>query len=528
MQRELESRRVTLEKEILGARDQRSRNKLGQFPTPYPLAKALIDSSLELLPERNSIRFLDPAFGTGSFYSALIAATSPRGSQTSVGFEIDPKLAFAALEIWQGTGLQLDVSDFLNAEAPAIPSQRFDLIVCNPPYVRHHHLDPELKTRMSRKAEAQTGIKLGGLSGLYCYFLLLCDAWLAPDGLGVWLLPSEFMDVNYGKSVRHYLTTKVDLLRLHRFDPDDVQFDDALVSSAVLWFRKRAPSNSKPVRFTYGGSVASPTKTVDVLRSRLRQIGKWTSLLDKHPAPPVNPPGPRLGDLFTVKRGIATGSNSFFILGEEEAARRQLPKQFLKPILPSPRNLQVDEVPCDPAGNPAIPNRLVLVSCNLPEVEVERRFPTLWRYLQEGKTQGVAGGYLCQHRSPWYVQEERLPPPFLCTYMGRGSGDRDAPFRFILNHSAATATNVYLLIYPKPQLARILAGNQEARRAVWDALNEITGETLIRAGRVYGGGLYKMEPRELEGAPARKVLDVLPKQFRMGIISEWATAAPST
>jgi hypothetical protein len=42
------------------------------------------------------------------------------------------------------------------------------------------------------------------------------------------LIPSEFMDVNYGAAVKRYLLNKVTLLHIHRFDPHDVQFGDAL------------------------------------------------------------------------------------------------------------------------------------------------------------------------------------------------------------------------------------------------------------------------------------------------------------
>src|ERR1041385_1680438 len=47
--------------------------------------------------------------------------------------------------------------------------------------------------------------------------------WLQENGIGALLLPSEFMDVNYGEALRRYLCQDVELLRIHRFDPNDVR-----------------------------------------------------------------------------------------------------------------------------------------------------------------------------------------------------------------------------------------------------------------------------------------------------------------
>jgi len=94
--------------------------------------------------------------------------------------------------------------------------------------------------------------------------------------------------------------------------------------------------------------------------------------------------------------------------------------------------------------------------------------------------------------------------------MGR-TGEHKGAFRFILNHSQAIAPNVYLMLYPKPNLARIIQGNPDLLKAVWAALRKIPSEALTGVGRVYGGGLHKMEPKELAEAPANAVLSVVPK-----------------
>ncbi|WP_148288981.1 MULTISPECIES: hypothetical protein [Kamptonema] len=74
--------------------------------------------------------------------------------------------------------------------------------------------------------------------------------------------------------------------------------------------------------------------------------------------------------------------------------------------------------------------------------------------------------YLCKHCTPWYSQEKHPPSPFLSTYMDRQDTGRGRPFRFILDHSRATATNVYLMLYPKPALDNIFSDKPELLKEV--------------------------------------------------------------
>jgi len=94
--------------------------------------------------------------------------------------------------------------------------------------------------------------------------------------------------------------------------------------------------------------------------------------------------------------------------------------------------------------------------------------------------------------------------------MGRQAQGNRNPFRFILNRSKATAPNVYLMLYPGHALKKELKDNPELLKTVWQALNEISPDILMGEGRVYGGGLHKIEPNELANAPADSILKILP------------------
>jgi len=90
--------------------------------------------------------------------------------------------------------------------------------------------------------------------------------------------------------------------------------------------------------------------------------------------------------------------------------------------------------------------------------------------------------------------------------MGRGRNGVK-PFRFLWNQSKATAHNVYLLLYPKGKLKDILAGNMDVTSKVFEALQQIDTSSFIGSGRAYGGGLFKMEPRELAAIPADVLIE---------------------
>jgi adenine-specific DNA-methyltransferase len=115
---------------------------------------------------------------------------------------------------------------------------------------------------------------------------------------------------------------------------------------------------------------------------------------------------------------------------------------------------------------------------------------------------------------PWYSQEQRPPAPFLCTYMGRSRNGKH-PFRFIWNRSNATAHNVYLMLYPRAGLHDTLVRHPELTGDVFGALGRITPAQLLSEGRVYGGGLHKVEPKELAQISAREVLDAIEPHMRI-------------
>jgi len=504
---EAEATRLREQQRLDQLKTAKERNKWGQFATPPTLALEIAQYAWSKVKRRKGgFTFLDPAIGTGSFFGAFLQTFPHDRIEAATGIELDKPFAQAAREVWQSQGLKVVQGDFTRQKVDA----KYNVILTNPPYVRHHHLEAEEKQRLAELAQAATGLKLSGLAGLYCHFLLIAHDWLADNGLAVWLIPSEFMDVNYGEAVKRYLTERVALHQIHRFCPSDVQFDDALVSSAIVVFENRKPKSDHEAVFSFGGTLTRPARSEHVPLEQLVDTLKWTGL-PRQATSAGEPTRVTLGDLFTVKRGLATGNNEFFIVPRDKLKELGIPASCVRPILPSPRFLKQEIVDADTDGWPVIGRQLALIDCNHSEEEISRNWPRFAEYLAEGKKQRIHEGYLTSRRSPWYMQERRQATPFVCTYMGR---NRERPFRFIWNRSQAIVANVYLALYPKAHIAPLVT---EKASEVFEALRAIHADHFFSQGRVYGGGLHKMEPAELMRLPAdniARILGVKPEQQR--------------
>src|SRR5260370_30108473 len=199
---EIEIRRQSEQHHLDRFADEKQRNRLGQFATPLSLAIEIMQAVWRKWRRRKvPIRFLEPALGTGAFYSALQKVFPSDSIEKAEGIEIDAALAKSASSLWRETALKVIEGDFTKQE-PVPGEKRFNLLVTNPPYVRHHHMARDDKERLAKKLLRELGLKGGGLSGLYLYFFLLADSWLDNNAISAWLIPSEFMDVNYGPAVK--------------------------------------------------------------------------------------------------------------------------------------------------------------------------------------------------------------------------------------------------------------------------------------------------------------------------------------
>jgi adenine-specific DNA methylase len=489
---QIEEKRNQLQILLDSKKTLKERNRLGQYSTPKELADSMVKASLDYIGRKN-IRFLDTSIGTGVFFSSLLHYIPEENITCSYGYEIDEHYATLSRSLWKETKLKYIQNNFLNVDPPKHEEEKFNLIISNPPYIRHQHIDNYIKNELNEKMKDRYGLSFSGLTGLYCYFLALSSAWLKNNGISVWLIPNELLDVNYGIYVKQFLLSRTKLFRIHKFAPDNSKFSDALVTSIVLFYTTGTTSGN--VRLTMGDNLSNPGFERIVDKDELNPDEKWSSYFYENHKKTITKR--TLGDFFLVKRGIATGSNKHFILSKKQVLELKVPVNCIKPVLPSTRYIKNNIIIMNNKGElDNIPGYFLLnITC--PEAMLSNLPVELVAYLNNIYSQ-IKDNYLIKKRSPWYKQEYRPDCPFLLTYMGR---DKSNPFRLLLNLTNATVTNGYLMLYPRFDWKNSEINNKGILKKIYNRLLNILKSDIISFGRVYGGGLYKIEPNELMKLP---------------------------
>ena len=146
---------------------------------PRPETELLVEGVLALLPDDRFLRVLD--VGTGSGAIAITLATH-RPSAEITAVDLSREALAVAFENAEAHGVRPRIRFMESDLLSAVPGERFDAIVSNPPYVPvtdRATLRPEVR-------EHEPALALfAGTAGLDVYRRLIPEAWIAlePGGL---------------------------------------------------------------------------------------------------------------------------------------------------------------------------------------------------------------------------------------------------------------------------------------------------------------------------------------------------------
>ncbi|WP_337006701.1 HsdM family class I SAM-dependent methyltransferase [Microbacterium sp. LB12] len=459
------------------------RKARGAFFTPDGITAHLAEWALR----QASDSVLEPSAGEAAFLIAAVERLRTLGATEPLvhGIELHRASAQVARDLIQQVGgtARIRVSDFFRTDA----RPRFDAVIGNPPFIRYQDWTGDQRDR-ARFAALQQGVALTGLASSWAAFVIHAAAYLKPGGRLGMVLPAELLSVNYAAPIRRFLLERFATVELVTFEEQvfpDAEADTVLVK-ADGW----------------GGSPAAKatlrqTRNADTL-GELHEGTTWTPLDtgDRWHPQPLSPTSidaiahvigngtfVPLKDHGETSLGAVTGGNRFFALSPERVRSLGIPQRDLVRISPPGsshlRGLALTDSAMTRLGSEGHSTWLLYPSARPAGATLD--------YISKGVDTGVHQAYKCRVRSPWWRVPLLKPADLLLTYM-----NADTP-RLTTNAAGARHLNSVHGVYLHDEIRDL------ARDVLPIAsLNSMTLLGAELAGRSYGGGILKIEPREAD------------------------------
>ena len=504
----------TIESEYSKSISIEHRKKFAQFFTPFPIANLMVKW---LLGNPNLKNVLEPAFGLGIFSRALL---SHKVNIDIKGFEVDETIFENAKHYFEDVkNLSLHLQDYMYNDW----ENKYEGIICNPPYFKFHDYDNK---NILKEIETNLKCKLNGFTNLYTLFLLKSIHQLSTNGRCAYLIPSEFLNSDYGKLVKTYLLKSKVLRHIIVINFEEKVFDDALTTASIIFCAN--DNLTDKVQFSNIQSLQDLGKIEEIISS----YPKFSDLKQTYHYSELNPDikwkayyqkqnGKKFKNLVPfstyakVVRGIATGSNEYFTFNQSKAKEFLIGEKYLLPCICKATDakksffttIDFEELKL------ADKNIFLLNAANSTDKNVNV-------YLQKGVTEKIDKKFLTASRTPWYSLENRPPAPIWVSVFNRTG------LRFIRNEAHIANLTSYHCIYPK-QTNLFCEIDIDLLFAY--LLTDTARKIFKDNSREYGNGLQKFEPNDINkglmldlgllNENTKEQILVLYRQYRITILS---------
>lgn len=442
----------------------------GQTFTPFEIVESMVAwAAKKAVPSR----VVDPGTGSGRF---IIRALREFPRAEGIAIDTDPialLIARANSCVW---GLE-DRIDFRLCDYRETSIEKIDgvtLYIGNPPYVRHHNITADWKEWYAATAK-ELDLPTSKLAGLHAHFFLATAKHMRPGDIGAYITSSEWLDVNYGASLRRLLLSRLSLKELHVFDPASLPFANAQVTGVIVCFSCDLEVDTVVIsRVKALSDLGNPDRVLRVGRTDMQNSSRWSLVglvRKKYPQGYLE-----LGEYFRVRRGAVTGANKVWVVRRGDV---DLPESVLVPSVTKARELFE-------AGETLVSNLhlkcIVDIPLNYQSLDNDS-VVRIEQYIAYAQSIGADRGYVARHRHAWWSVGLGEPAPILATYMAR------RPPRFVKNCVHARHINVVHGLYPRGKFS-----DQDV-----DLLLQYLNRNVeLVDGRTYAGGLTKFEPKEME------------------------------
>ena len=446
------------------------RKKYAQFFTPEQISDFM--ASWVLGGNKEGMDILEPAFGLGVFSRSLYKMNP---QIRVVGYDIDKTIYTFANQNFES--LKYDVSINNENYITASWTEKFDGIICNPPYLKFHDYD---NTTLISIVNNKLHTHLNGFTNIYTLFLLKSIFQMREGARMAYIIPSEFLNSDYGVEVKRALLQSGVLRHVIIVDFTQCAFDDALTTACILLCENRvSPGN---IHFSNINDVeklgSSLTEYKTIATHQISPEVKWKQYYEDNRSSKYSNLVP-FSTFAKVSRGIATGANNYFTFKASSIDSYNIPEDNFRRCICHAADVQKPIFTEDDFINLANRDKTVFLFNGC----VNKEDPHVQSYIRLGEEIGADKKYLTANRTPWYALENRQPSPIWVSVFNRNG------LRFVRNKAGVYNLTTFHCVYN--------LGEIDTDILFAYLITNVAKEIFLDNSRQYGNGLVKFEPNDL-------------------------------
>lgn len=297
----------------------------GSYYTPQKTVHFIYDY---LQQHHKSIKsILEPSAGDGRFIDLF---SKSKLVNSIVGVELYQDKVQAINEQISSPKVTMVASDFL--KYVTVCKSKFDLIVGNPPYINIKNMDKEF-LESARSLCQSLNLPESLIQNAWVAFVIAATQLLSKIGTVFFVLPTEFLQVQYAEKLRGFLEKKFNTIHILSFE--ERMFPEIEQEACLVYLT----NENQGLPYISYRQYAKLDSKVPILESRIERnkpLKKWSNaILSDEEIDLLNrfvKQYTTIAELSDSAPGIVTGANNKFILTKEEVDQYEC-TQYVKPII---------------------------------------------------------------------------------------------------------------------------------------------------------------------------------------------------
>lgn len=453
----------------------------GGFYTPKPIVDFLLKWGLS--DNKKSV-ILEPSCGDGVFLNQIKAQQFSYQSIKAIELEATEAIKSQNISLANCSVIQGDFHTYCNQT-----TDRFDLVIGNPPYIRYQFFDKQ------QQIEAATifnkaGLKYSKLTNAWVSFVVGSSLLLKDSGKIGFVLPAELLQVSYAKPLRQFLASfynKINIISFKKLIFPNIQQEVILLlceknNSGKHHIEHLELYDAQELNTLDQSKLKSPQKQIDFKSNKWtfyfltqEEINFLENIAKKRNIPTIK-------DYAKVEVGITTGANAFFTVPLSTVEAYHL-SDYARPMVG--RSVQVNSVvfkEIDWQKNKYSKARAHLLV--FPEQEKQQQKNGAAQYINYGESQGIHKGYKTSIRDYWYVVPSLKISDAL--FIRRNN----LYPKLIVNEAKAYTTDTMHRVF--------LHDHTHLQAFTASYYNSLSLAFTEVCGRSHGGGVLELMPKEAE------------------------------